>query len=296
MIARRISIARVVVPVGIAVVLLLSGGVAGTPVRAAQTSQEPLVLRYAFPAGQLLRYQATSELRETTEVMGRTNETVITSQRTQSLAGKGQKDGQHVLGVTIDDWTMTILTSQGNLSPDLKSVKGRSFDMVVSPLGQEVDVSGAESITFEIAGNASNVAASFKLFFPDLPDKPVRIGDSWPSQFVIGDEKAASGRRSEVRSENTVDAFETVDGRACVRITSKLSGTVSGKGTQQGLDLVFAGTIRGTDVWYFAPKEGVFVKSTSEAVTEGTITVSGPQKMTIPMTQAQKSEAKLIGR
>ena len=65
---------------------------------------------------------------------------------------------------------------------------------------------------------------------------------------------------------------------------------------QQGLDLVFAGTLRGTDVWYFAVKEGIFVRSTSEITNEISITVSGPQTMTIPATQTRKSEVKLAGR
>ena len=286
----------VILALGLAAVLSLAGGVAGTLPCPVETSPEELVLRYKFPAGQLLRYQVTGETREITEVMGRTNETVVTSRKTQSFLGKDQKDGRHVLDATLDDWTMTILTSQGSLSPDLKSVKGKSFEMVLSPLGREVDVSGAESITFEIAGNTGNLAAGFKIFFPDLPDHAVKIGDSWPSSFVIEDQGGASSRRSEIRSENTFEAIETVDGMECARITSKLAGTISGKGNQQGLDLLFSGTIQGKDVWYFAPKEGIFVKSTSEVENEVTITVGGGQNMTVPMTQKQKSEVKWTGR
>jgi hypothetical protein len=59
---------------------------------------------------------------------------------------------------------------------------------------------------------------------------------------------------------------------------------------------VFAGTLKGTDVWHFAVKEGIYVRSTTETVNEITITVSGPQPMTIPATQTRKSEVKLAGR
>ena len=296
MITKRFSNGRPVLTVGLAAVLFFTGGVARTVPRVAVTSPEELVLRYKMPAGQVLRYQDTGETRETTEVMGQTNETVATGKGTQSFLGKGQKDGNHLLEVTIDDWTMSILTGQGDLSPDLKSVQGKSFDMVLSPLGLEVDVSGAESITFMIAGGTQNIASGFKIFFPDLPDKPVKIGDSWPSSFVIENKSGTSVRRTEIQSVNTFEGLETVDGMECARITSKQTGSISGKGSQQGLDLLFAGTVKGTDVWYFAPKEGIYVKSTSDVVSEITITVSGAQAMTVPTTQKRKGEVKLLGR
>jgi len=296
MITKRFSNGRPVLTVGLAAVLFFTGGAAGTLPRVAVTSPEELVLRYKMPAGQVLRYQDTGETRETTEVMGQTNETVATGKKTQSFLGKGQKDGNHLLGVNIDDWTLTIFSGQGDLSPDLKSVQGKSFDMVLSPLGVEVDVSGAESLTFMMAGSTQNVASGFKVFFPDLPDKPVKIGDSWPSSFVIENKSGPSIRRVEIQSANTFEGLETVDGIECARITSKQTGNISGTGSQQGLELLFAGTVKGTDVWYFAPKEGIFVKSTSDVVSEMTITVSGAQSMTVPTTQKRKGEVKLVGR
>jgi len=296
MITKRFSNGRPVLTVGLAAVVFFAGGAARTLPRVAVTSPEELVLRYKMLAGQVLRYQDAGETRETTEVMGQTNETVATSKKTQSFLGKGQKEGNHLLGVTIDDWTLTILSMQGNLSPDLKSVQGKSFDMVLSPLGVEVDVSGAESLTFEMAGGTQNVASGFKIFFPDLPDKPVKIGDSWPSSFVIENKSGTSVRRVEIQSVNTFEGLDTVDGMECARITSKQTGSISGTGNQQGLDLLFAGTIKGTDVWYFAPKEGIYVKSISDVVSETTITVSGAQAMTVPTTQKQKGEIKLVSR
>jgi len=59
--------------------------------------------------------------------------------------------------------------------------------MVLSPLGAEVDVSGAESITYQFASGPRSVAPGFKVFFPDLAGKPVKVGDTWPSSFVIED-------------------------------------------------------------------------------------------------------------
>jgi len=291
---------RLALAVGIAAVLFSAACAARTATPSIGTIPETgstgLVLEYKMPAGLILRYQDAGKTIETANVMGRSSETVVTNTGLQSFQARGLKGSDHILSVTIDDAVMTIISSRGDLSPDLSSIRGKGFDMVLSPKGVEVDVSAAESLTFQIAGDVRNLASGFKIFFPDLPDKPVKLGDSWPSNFVIEDKGGPMNRRNEIQMVNTFEAIETVDGMECARIVSKLTGTVSGKGSQQGADLLIAGTTKGTDIWYFAPKEGRFVKSTSEIVSELTITVSGPQSMTVPVTQKRMSEVKLVGR
>jgi len=271
---------------------LLAGGVQAAPA----TGPAGIVLKYKMPAGLILRYQDAGKTVESTNVMGQSSETVATNSGLQSFQAKGLKGSDYILSVTIDDAAMSIISPQGDLSPDLSSIRGKGFDMVLSPKGVEVDVSAAESLTFQIAGIVRNLASGFKIFFPDLPDKPVKLGDSWPTSLVIDDKAGTMNRRNEIQIVNTFEAIETVDGMECVRIVSKLTGAVSGKGGQQGADLLITGTTKGTDIWYFAPKEGRFVKSTSEAVSELTIAVTGPHSVTIPMTQKRTSEVKLVSR
>jgi hypothetical protein len=164
--------------------------------------------------------------------------------------------------------------------------------MVLSSLGSEVDVSGAESITYEFMTETRNVASGFRSFFPDLPGKAIEVGDSWPSSNVINESTAAGNVRMDLQYINTLNGFETVDGMKCARITSKITGKISGS----GFDWVLEGTYKGTDVWNFAPKEGIYVQSTSDSVSEMTISVSGEQAMTIPGTTTQRSEIRLTGR
>ncbi len=80
----------------------------------------------------------------------------------------------------------------------------------------------------------------------------------------------------------------------CARIKTQAVATISGTGNQQGMDMVFSGTGKGTDVWHFAVKEGLYVKSTSEMKMEMSIEVPSAG-MTIPATQTRKGEARLLG-
>jgi len=276
-------------------VLVFCAGTSPAP-RAAQTPAADIVLEYKMPAGQVLRYQGTDEVKETTDRMGETTETLVTSSSTDSFRAKGRKNGGHLLEVTIEDASLVVSSLRGENRPDLKPIIGKSFDMVLSRLGAEVDVSGAEAITFTSLSGPRSVAPGYKVFFPDLPDKPIRVGDSWTTDSAVQEQAGPIAVRTEIRRVNTVEGFEAVMGMDCLRITAQLTGRVTGSGNVQGADIKLEGEIKGTDVWHFAPKEGIYVRSKSDVLNTMTATVTRGQTMTLPTTQKQTKTVKLAGR
>ncbi|MCX6567547.1 MAG: hypothetical protein NT147_00655 [Candidatus Aminicenantes bacterium] len=290
----------------VAVILVLAGGtVQATPtapkapatsLASAPAPAASVVLEYKMPTGRALTYQTKSEEAQVMEVQGQSMDSQTTNTGTFTFKAKGLKDKNFLLGVTIDDIVLTMVSSaQGDASPNMGVVKGKSFDMVLSPLGSEVDVSGAEAITYELAGDSRNLSSGFKMFFPDMPGKPVKVGDTWPSSAGTEDKSSSMNIRIDFQYVNTLEGFETVEGMECARISSEVTGTITGTGNQGGADLTFSGTSKGKDVWYFAVKEGIFVKAISESKTEMSIDVSA-MGMTIPMTQTTKAEVMLAGK
>ena len=93
---------------------------------------------------------------------------------------------------------------------------------------------------------------------------------------------------------SALDGFETIDGMECVRVVSQVTGTIDGQGKQEGLDLVTKGEFKGTDTWYFAHKDGLLVKLVSKSTAEATVTGTGPQNITIPLTQEISTEITLV--
>ncbi len=284
----------------IAILILAGGALRATPTapEASTTSLAPapappkaVVLEYKMPAGRTLTYQGKAEEGQVMEVQGQSMDTQTATTSTFTFKAKGPKDKNFLLGVTVDDMAMSMTSSaQGDMSPDMSGLKGKSFDMVLSPLGSEVDVSGAEALTFTIATETSNLSSGFKLFFPDLPGKPVKIGDTWPATAGTEEKTGSVTVKVDLQYVHTLEGFESVDGMECARISSQVTGTVTGAGNQMGQELTFSGTTKGKDVWFFAVKEGIFVKTTTESTAEMSIDVAG---MTIPMTQTSKSEVKL---
>jgi hypothetical protein len=287
---KKTMIKTVLVAAALLAVLGLAASASGPgPAQAGKA----VVLEYKMPEGRTLTYKNTESSGQVMDVMGQTVDTTTTGGGTFTLKAKGLKDKNFLLGVTIDDMSSTISGPQGDMSPDMTPVKGKSFDMVLSPLGSEVDVSGAEAITYTSPNGTGNISAGFKLFFPDLPGKPIKVGDTWESAGGADDKTESMNVRMDFKNLNTFDGLETVDGMECARIKSAVTATITGTGNQQGMDMAISGTGKGTDVWYFAIKDGIYIKSTSDMSMEMAVTVSAAN-MTIPVTQTRKGEVTLV--
>jgi len=256
--------------------------------------QTGLILQYRMPEGQVLKYESWDETHQTMDVMGQTIDVDLDSTNAFTVTSKGQKEKDHQLTITIDGMSIKIQSPQAELEADMSNVIGKSFDMVLSSLGEELELIGAEAIEYDMGPEGTrNVAAGFQDIFPAVAGRTVKVGDTWPDESIVTDKSSSGEVLIKVSSVNTLEGFETVDGLECVRVSSKASGTIEGTGEQQGMELITKGDIKGTATWYFAYKEGLFVKQTMEGSVEGTVNVPS-QNIDIPFTRDMTSEIKLI--
>lgn len=281
---------------GVAVLLALAAGAVPSAAAPQAKPGQAVVLEYKMPAGRALTYQRKSEESQAMEVQGQSVDTSSTATSTVTIKAKGPKDKNLLLGVTIDDIASTVNSPQGDMSPDMAPLKGKSFDMVLSPLGVEVDVTGAAGLTFSApGGESSDLGSQFKAAFPDLPGKPVKIGDTWNSNDSVEDKSTSQAMKTDTQNVHTLEGFETVDGVECARISTQFTGTITGTGNQGGADLTFSGTTKGKAVWFFAVKEGYLVQQTVDSTAEISVEIAA-MGMTIPVTGTGKSEIKLTGK
>jgi len=270
------------VPVILAICIL-----AGCAVKTANVWGDPetgLILQYRMPENQVLKYKSSGEVIQTMDVMGQTIDVDVDSSGAFTVKSKGQKENNHQLTVTIDLMKLFIASPQGEINPDMSTVNGKSFEMTLSPLGKELELIGADAIQYESPDGTKSISADFQDTFPDLADKPVKIGDKWPSDSTITDTYSAGESKLYFEGMNTLEGFENVNGMECVRISSDVTGTYEGKGEAQGMEVVSVGEIVGKSTWYFAYKEGIFVKMITEGTAEGTVTVTA-QNLEIPLTR-----------
>jgi hypothetical protein len=254
-----------------------------------------LILQYRMQENPNLKYQVGNDFTMNMEIMGQPVEIKAQDTLNFSARFKEATDTGFRLGMTIDGMTMDITGPQGSTKPDMGGVIGQTFDMTLSPLGKEGDLAGAEAIKYEVApGQEYNLAPKFEAHFPDLPDRPVKIGDTWPSSDHIKEGSSKETIHIRLESVNTLEGFETIDGRTCARIKADVTGRLEGTGKEGAMDLVFDGDIKATDIWYFDYQQGVFVGMNSTGTADGTIKGSGPAELVIPMTRAFTMEVKLV--
>jgi hypothetical protein len=249
--------------------------------------QDPgLSLIYRMLEDQVLKYQMTSQNVQNLEIMGQSVKIETHKAYGFSIKSKGMEESNHQLEFTIDSVAIHINGPQGGIPVNVNAVLGKSFDMTFSPLGEELDLAGAKSLRYDmgIQGKQS-IAPDFQMIFPDLPGEAIEIGDTWSGKNALDIGEGESWVHIDMDTVNTLEGFETIDGLECVRIVSEVTGTVDGQGKQEGIDLVTKGNLKGTDTWYFAHRDGIFVKLASDIDVHGTITGTGQQNIEIPLTQ-----------
>lgn len=278
----------------ILVFLLTVGVLAGVAADNPAAPQAAVSLAYKHAEGALLSYKQTSAQLQNLDVMGQSMTTESNSSLDITLKSKGLKGENYILGVTIDGMTENVSSPQGNITPDMSGIIGKSFDLVFSPLGKEIDVSGASVFTIDTGQSGRrDLSSDFQGLFPDLPDHPVKVGDKWPSEDAIVQKSDAGEIHINFKNEHTLDGFETIDGRECARVKTVLKGTISGALNQGGAALAMDAKLEGTETWYFAVKEGVFVKSEMKASMDGIIAAEA-MNMTINFTGEQRNSTTLV--
>jgi hypothetical protein len=260
---------------------------------ARQDQGSAVTLAYQFPEGKTLSYRTVSSEKQYMQVNGQDLTTSTDSSLEFTAKPKSSKDGVHGITVIIDAVKIRMLGPQGDQSPALDHIPGKSFDMSLTRLGKETDTSGAAAITYVLGTSSRDVSSRFQAFFPDLPDHPVKQGDTWPSQDSVTEKTGGGDIFINLNHVNTLDGFEAIDGVECARIKTESKGTVKGNLEEGGASLTLDGTMTATVTWYFAIKQGFLVKSDSKGALSGSLVVA-QANMTIPVSGESTEEVRLV--
>jgi len=266
-----------------AVVIVLIAGCSSSK-NLSGDSKKGVMLRYSFPEKQALKYQTNIDIKQILDINGQEFIVDIGQYLAFSTILKSKSKTENHIHIDIDTMDMSISSPQGDIYPDMKDVNGKGFDMSLSLLGSGLDVSGAEAIQYEVSpGVKRNVAMTFKFLFPRLPEKSLKIGDTWTMTDTIAEKYDNEEVRMIIDSDYTLAGFESINGLDCARITSVVTGTRTGKAIQQGVEMISDGTMSGFGTYYFAKKNGYLVKDVSSITVDAKLVVQGPQEKTIPM-------------
>jgi hypothetical protein len=250
-------------------------------------SQETIDLKYNFVKGKTY-VQNTQMTQNIVQTMG--------AQEIKILSDVKAKNELFVENVE-NDGTASVLVSASDISVH-SSVMGRDTTLQYKDLKDKVRnklANTGKSLSSEKV-DSSDVAAVVsqldlgKLKF--LPGKPVKYGEKWQN-ISVEKKKASSGNPFAIEISNdtefTLNGKETVGGKEYLKVSFSGNMTITGKGTQMGMEMFIEGTGKNEGFSYFDTKTCMIVSSDENTEMNMNIAVSGPQNMTIPMTQSIKT-------
>jgi len=254
-------------------------------------SKDPVKLAYNFAAGKSISYYSATTITQAMDVNGQTMNVLIN----QNLAFKAKMvskvNEDFKLEISVDSLVSKVDSPNGSTGGKIKEVEGKTFNMSLSPLGKELDTKEAEKIEFSVEGTpGGNLSQYFANVFPDLPEKPVSVGDVWVKNDTVSSKSATSNTTQIIQSSNKFEGVEKINGVDCAKITSTITGTMQTTTQNQGMDILFKGPLTGTVTLYFAVKEGNFVRREISTKMTGTIDISGAQSMTFPVVMETNSK------
>jgi len=252
-------------------------------------------LKYNLARG--TKFTLTNESSEETiqEVMG--NEMVVNS-NSSSVSKCVVLSADEEAGIKIEyefaDRKSESETPQGASSVDFSELIGKKVKFLLSGIGEASGFEGFDELP-EITHESGQTIGkdrfinSIKNLFPKLPEKPVKIGESW-TRTQEDDVPMPDGGALKSKTDFTYTLLEEVkkDGLDCLKIGISFTQTVSGEFEQMGMPIVMEMKGKGDDVMYFAHKKGMLVSYEDESSSEGMADVASAG-MSIPITRMSKS-------
>jgi len=207
-----------------------------------------------------------------------------------------KKGGAYYLNIGVDSLEERRTASDHSAMTKEDQAADRRLEILLYPSGRATSTEAGQRFEDRLTASDLEVAAAEQLSAAliDLPPEPVAIGETWTTKAVIKEGTNRSETSINLDILNTLEGFETMDGMECVRIKAEFTGTVEGTSEPEpGVELVSEGEVKGTDIWYFAFKEGIFVKTVSNG-TADIIATASVQGISIPMKREFSGEMVLI--
>jgi hypothetical protein len=199
------------------------------------------------------------------------------------------------LSIYIDTMWVYLKTPMQEINGDMKEAIGKTIHMKLTSSGVESDFSEAESIGYFLGPEKRNLGSEFMGFFTNLPGTPVKPQESWSYPDTLSEKEGSNILTLCSENNATLEGYETINGKECARIRISYTGTIVGEVSMQGINTKTTG-VSGTDITWFAYKEGLLIKTLSAGTATTTTKTSGAREMTIPGTREYQKVIELVNQ
>ena len=207
-----------------------------------------------------------------------------------------------VKGMTIEvefgEGKQEMISINGSAETDFTPLVGKKAKFMLHNDGEvdgyegfgvlpEIFTATGETLTKEL------YELGMKANFFKLPEKPVKIGDTWADTDSTDIPIGESTLKSEDETNYTVIAEVKIDGYDCLKIESNGISRLTGDIEQSGTTLNLDRETKSKGTLYFAYKIGMFVSIEAESNSAGIITIVSTG-MEVPQTITSKGTTTVV--
>lgn len=250
-------------------------------------------LAYKMPEGARLTYLVSDNTRSRQQVLGTETEGVTLLKATVTLTFE-DTDRNGNLTFVLKNEALHIDLHTAHLDSTLSNptgIVGKRVRKTILPNGDQVD-----SVELDAVQKLSVLPGltSEQEFLPNLPDKPLAVGESATVADVDSTHSYGGVIRTRSTIEYTLQGMKSKAGYECLALSLKGRVGVNGNGVAQGVPFTVEGDGTVSGSLCFAVEEGVLVSHESESTVNMIAEMAGEQKMTLVITQTATSHVDLV--
>src|SRR5664280_1763168 len=251
-------------------------------------------LEYKYSADKYVKYLSDTKIVQDMDVNGQSMLVNISMSLGCEVKSAGKQGENLNLEIKIDTMAQNVESPQGSAGGPVNDVKGKVFNIIISPSGKIIDLSGASKVVYTIEGSGeSNMNQSFLSYFPVLPKNSIQPGDTWTTNDTIDSKSQSNSVWMPVAADFKYEGLEKINGMDCAKITATLTGTRKMTTQSQGMEIHTSGPFTGTQTLFFAVNEGYFVKQTVVSKMTGNIEIPD-QNMSFPVVMTITSTNEIV--
>jgi hypothetical protein len=251
-------------------------------------------LEYKYPADKYVKYFSNTKVVQDMDVNGQSMLVNVSMSLGCEVKSAGKQGENLNLEIKIDSMAQNVESPQGSAGGPINDVSGKVFNMIISPSGKIIDLSGASKVVYTVEGSGeSNMNQSFLSYFPALPKNSVQPGDTWTSSDTIDSKSQTNSVYMPLEAAYKYEGIEKINGSDCAKITATLTGTRKMTTQSQGMEIHTSGPFTGTQTLFFAVNEGYFVKQTVVSKMTGNIEIPD-QNMSFPVVMTITSTNEIV--
>ena len=237
-----------------------------------------------------LKYKAVYNLKTFMEMQGEPMNAERAFDFIYSFSGKeAEGENSHLISITLENIDAKMITALGQQKFDTRHINGKSFDMMISANGSKLSYPHPDQLLRldmgAMAGGELNLEFILKYNFPELPDSPVKGGETWQETFQRTQIEGSLQPLVNINAVHQYVDVEKVDGYDCIKVESTYKAEIEGSEEQMGMIWTYIGKLEGSSTWYFAVQEGFVVKVSTKEKSKGIIKSTGENPMEVPIQQ-----------